>query len=396
MPCLACFISALDSFLASTPAAGRIGLRARNVRYSTVQPSTRLLPVNSFTPRNQPASTSRISKLQLSQVPGINAALSSVEDPRLRTQLSNRDKTGSTRGVEYRTTIPGTLGGAAGIMTTPVALSSRRDSMKLEGFPKSHASSKNGASTDQHILKANMQGIGRGGDVTSLRLESSVREENPGSFKIAGLGTRAPLRVYSSRTIEGSKGAMPSSRSTRASADLATGNRSYKDQREPWQKQKKALSEKFGPTGWLPRKRLSPDTLEGIRALHAQYPDKFTTPILADQFKVSPEAIRRILKSKWRPKDVEAERRRRRWEKRGETIWSQMVEMGIKPPKKWRDMGVGKSRKRKPARSKQLESQVNAPYTPNAPSESTTDILRTVTANEHEIGSSVPLADRIL
>lgn len=361
-----------------------------------MQPSRRLLQVNSFTPRSQPASTSRISNLQLSQVPGINAALSSVEGPRLRTQPSHRAKTGSTRGVEYPTTIHGTLGGAVGIMTTPVVLSSPRVSMKLEGFPKSRASPKNGASTDQHILKANMQGIGRRGDVTSRRLESSIREENPGSFKVAGIGTRARLRVYSSRTIEGSKGAMPSSRSTRASADLATGTRSYKDQREPWQTQKKALSEKFGPTGWLPRKRLSPDTLEGIRALHAQYPDKFTTPILADQFKVSPEAIRRILKSRWRPKDEEEERRRRRWEKRGETIWSQMVEMGIKPPKKWRDMGVGKSRERKPARSKQLESQVNAPYTPNPPSESTADILRTVTANEHEIGSSVPLADRIL
>ena len=390
MPCLACIISALDSFLVSAPAAGRIGLRARNVRFSTVQASRRLLQVTLFTPQVQTASTSRISKLQLSQVRGLHAALSLVEDPGSRKQPSRRDKTSSTRGVEYPTTIGGKLGGAVEIATTPVALCSPRDSMKLKGFPKSRALPRNGASIDEHILKANMKGPG------SPWLESSIREGNNGSFKIAGLGTRAQLRDYSSRTIEGSKGAMPSSRSTRASADLATGTRSYKHQRESWQTQKKALSEKFGPTGWLPRKRLSPDALEGIRALHAQYPDKFTTPILADQFKVSPEAIRRILKSKWRPKDEEEERRRRRWEKRGQNIWSQMVEMGFKPPKKWRDMGAGKSRERKPARSEQLEPQVNSPFTPSPRSQCTTDILRTVTANEHEIGSSVPLADRIL
>lgn len=35
--------------------------------------------------------------------------------------------------------------------------------------------------------------------------------------------------------------------------------------------------------------------------------------------------------------------RQKRWDRRGESIWSQMVEIGIKPPKKWRDMGVRKS-----------------------------------------------------
>ncbi|KAI9820643.1 MAG: Required for respiratory growth protein 9 mitochondrial [Pycnora praestabilis] len=113
--------------------------------------------------------------------------------------------------------------------------------------------------------------------------------------------------------------------------------------RETWQIQKSALLEKFGSQSWTPRKRLSPDALEGIRALNAQYPNKYTTPVLADQFKVSPDAIRRILKSKWRPNDEEEADRRHRWDKRGEKIWTQMVELGVKPPKKWREMGVGKS-----------------------------------------------------
>ena len=112
---------------------------------------------------------------------------------------------------------------------------------------------------------------------------------------------------------------------------------------EPWQAQKHALQRKFGQQGWSPRKRLSPDALEGIRALHAQYPEKFTTPVLADQFKISPEAIRRILRSKWRPDEVEETSRRRRWDKRGESIWRQMVELGVKPPKRWREMGVTKT-----------------------------------------------------
>lgn len=33
----------------------------------------------------------------------------------------------------------------------------------------------------------------------------------------------------------------------------------------------------------------------------------------------------------------------RRWDKRGERIWSNLVEMGIKPPKRWREMGVGRA-----------------------------------------------------
>lgn len=126
---------------------------------------------------------------------------------------------------------------------------------------------------------------------------------------------------------------------SRSRADTVQGRHEL----QPWQIQKSALSKKFGSSTWSPRKRLSPDSLEGIRALHAQYPDKYTTAELADQFKVSPDAIRRILKSKWRPNDDEDEQRRARWNKRGVKIWSQMNELGVKPPRKWRVQGVGKS-----------------------------------------------------
>lgn len=109
---------------------------------------------------------------------------------------------------------------------------------------------------------------------------------------------------------------------------------------EDWMVQKKALDKKFGGQSWEPPKRLSPDAMEGVRALHAQDPGRYSTETLAEQFKVSAEAVRRILKSKWRPTEDEQADRQRRWVRRGERIWSDKVTKGIKPPKKWREMGI--------------------------------------------------------
>ena len=112
--------------------------------------------------------------------------------------------------------------------------------------------------------------------------------------------------------------------------------------KHPWQIQKEALRRKFKNESWSPLKRLSPDALDGIRAMHSQFPDKFTTPVLAEHFKVSPEVIRRVLKSKWAPSGEEMESRRLRWERRGQKIWAERAERGLKPPAKWRRMGIGK------------------------------------------------------
>ncbi|KAL5615427.1 hypothetical protein BROUX41_005473 [Berkeleyomyces rouxiae] len=112
------------------------------------------------------------------------------------------------------------------------------------------------------------------------------------------------------------------------------------DTREPWKIQRDSLRQKF-PQGWSPLKRLSPDALAGIRALHAQFPDDFSTDKLAAKFEVSPEAIRRILRTKWQPSAEEEAERQNRWFKRGMAIWERYAELGLKPPKKWRDAGVG-------------------------------------------------------
>ncbi|KAI1802564.1 hypothetical protein F4811DRAFT_563110 [Daldinia bambusicola] len=116
-------------------------------------------------------------------------------------------------------------------------------------------------------------------------------------------------------------------------------NTPFTPRKELWQIQKEALKEKF-PEGWAPRKRLSPDALDGIRALHAQFPEEYTTPVLARKFKVSPEAIRRILRTKWTPDADEEAERQERWFKRGMNIWTKMAALGTKPPVKWRREGI--------------------------------------------------------
>lgn len=103
-----------------------------------------------------------------------------------------------------------------------------------------------------------------------------------------------------------------------------------------WAIQKNALTHKFAPSGgWNPRRKLSPDAILGIKTLHASDPDAYTTPVLSQQFKISPEAIRRILRSKWldtAAPEVKQERRER-WAKRHDRIWDQQVALGLRPPR---------------------------------------------------------------
>ncbi|KAL2265727.1 hypothetical protein VTJ83DRAFT_6827 [Remersonia thermophila] len=115
--------------------------------------------------------------------------------------------------------------------------------------------------------------------------------------------------------------------------------RTKQTKKEPWMIQKEALKKKF-PEGWNPRKRLSPDAIVGIRLLHKQFPDEYTTEVLAHKFEMSPEAIRRILRSKWTPTPEEEEDRQRRWFERGKKVWSQWAALGKKPPRKWRAEGI--------------------------------------------------------
>ncbi|PGH12798.1 hypothetical protein AJ79_04022 [Helicocarpus griseus UAMH5409] len=121
-----------------------------------------------------------------------------------------------------------------------------------------------------------------------------------------------------------------SKRDTKAKASGKSDKPEKPRKKEGWQIQKEALKKKF-PEGFNPRKRLHPDTLNVIRHLHQQDPVKYSTPALSEEYKVSPEAIRRILKSKWQPDEETAAERRERWERRYKRIWNQWAEIGVRP-----------------------------------------------------------------
>ncbi|KAH8424737.1 mitochondrial ribosome assembly protein RRG9 [Aspergillus melleus] len=140
---------------------------------------------------------------------------------------------------------------------------------------------------------------------------------------------KPPARAGSKSTQKRSSGS--SHTKTHSATDRAPLQPKPKKKLEGWQIQKAALKDKF-QDGWNPTKKLSPDALEGIRHLHSIAPEKFTTPVLAEQFEVSPEAIRRILKSKWRATEEELNNRRERWERRHDRIWNHLTQLGLRPP----------------------------------------------------------------
>lgn len=63
---------------------------------------------------------------------------------------------------------------------------------------------------------------------------------------------------------------------------------------------RQAMKEAF-PDGWSPQRKLSREAMDGLRTLHKHDPETFTTSVLSNRFKISPEAVRRILKSNWMP-----------------------------------------------------------------------------------------------
>ncbi|KAF4618902.1 hypothetical protein D9613_009945 [Agrocybe pediades] len=63
---------------------------------------------------------------------------------------------------------------------------------------------------------------------------------------------------------------------------------------------RETMQKKF-PDGWSPPRKLSREAMDALRQLNRIEPQTFTTSVLADKFKISPEAVRRILKSKWEP-----------------------------------------------------------------------------------------------
>lgn len=86
-----------------------------------------------------------------------------------------------------------------------------------------------------------------------------------------------------------------------------------------WKRQKFALIEKFKGEKWDPKKKISREEMKSIRLLKETMPELNSTE-LAKHFQISPEAVRRILKSKWIPSEEESDDILERWKKRGEKI----------------------------------------------------------------------------
>ncbi|KAG8957261.1 Required for respiratory growth protein 9 mitochondrial [Tulasnella sp. 419] len=67
-----------------------------------------------------------------------------------------------------------------------------------------------------------------------------------------------------------------------------------------WLAHRERMKHKY-PEGWNPTRKLSREAMDGIRMMHAHDPFVHNTAALAHHFEISPEAVRRILKSRWRP-----------------------------------------------------------------------------------------------
>lgn len=79
-----------------------------------------------------------------------------------------------------------------------------------------------------------------------------------------------------------------------------------------WLKHRQKLKQHF-PEGWAPPKRISREAMDLLRLLQRSNPEVYSTPVLADRFKISCESVSRILKSQF---DLSAEERARREERR--------------------------------------------------------------------------------
>ncbi|GJJ14908.1 hypothetical protein Clacol_009178 [Clathrus columnatus] len=101
-------------------------------------------------------------------------------------------------------------------------------------------------------------------------------------------------------------------------------------------KHRQTMKKNF-PEGWSPPKKLTRDAMDSLRTLHQISPDVYTTPILAEKFRISPEAVRRILRSKWFPsgerlEQIRAKETTRRVERRKQRVnkeWTEVAETGL-------------------------------------------------------------------
>ncbi|KAG2068022.1 hypothetical protein BDR04DRAFT_1136146 [Suillus decipiens] len=143
-----------------------------------------------------------------------------------------------------------------------------------------------------------------------LRYYSATNEPRKRDWRLAGHPTPLSLAEAEGETLDLNEDEPPPRRRKRAPVE---------DTPEEWKRHRLAIKEAF-PQGWSPPRKLSREAMDGLRAMHMYDKRTFSTPVLAEKFKISPEAVRRILRSKWEPSREQrarfAERERRSREER--------------------------------------------------------------------------------
>ncbi|CAB4413719.1 unnamed protein product [Rhizophagus irregularis] len=80
-----------------------------------------------------------------------------------------------------------------------------------------------------------------------------------------------------------------------------------------WLRHRFAMKERIGFKYWKPHKKVNREVMDKIRWLHNQLPEEYNAEKLSKHFKISPESIRRIIKSKFIPKSKILERQERKY-----------------------------------------------------------------------------------
>lgn len=96
-----------------------------------------------------------------------------------------------------------------------------------------------------------------------------------------------------------------------------------------WIKRDATIKRKFDGGPWKPTAKVLRITMDGIRTFRKQFPQLDVSKIGA-LFKISPEAVRRILKSRWKPTAEDEANLSARWDKRREVLETKAIQRTVK------------------------------------------------------------------
>ncbi|KAK6528294.1 Required for respiratory growth protein 9 mitochondrial [Arthrobotrys megalospora] len=126
---------------------------------------------------------------------------------------------------------------------------------------------------------------------------------------------------------------------TAAGVPVNNEKKIYDKDTPEWKIHKDAVMSKLRNKTWNPFSRLSPAAVATLKQLKQENPG-MTVEEYAPIFKISPDALRRILKSKWTPTPEQEADRIERWKRRGKNVWQEWEEKGLVVTKKTRTQRV--------------------------------------------------------